>query len=1113
MMFLLQKIIYFFPKVFILYCKMNTLQLNQPFFFSLLKSHEEEQNYASDTLEHFNFFLQRRLPRMIKEHCGCNVTIPASEKGFPVTKRHVVTFTDMNIQKPIVPNTDGVSRGIRVTQVNKPPIFPHECLLRGITYTAGVYVSIKHEVYSGEGEDEVLESSVDIHNLFFFQMPIAVGSIACNLTDPILRKDVNAHYDPEDKGGYWIVRGMVKVIQPQKVQRNNILLVRFVTKGNETWIEANIRSIRADDKFRSTSTLKCYLVTSGLLTIDIPYLKANQNIISAFRLLGYTKKEEIEAFVFDNIPLGTEEDRQRLEAAKRLLLASFATPSGAFFLTSPEEEFMLHMGAPLPNAKSSDFVKLKRMVMQQVSGELLPHCGFDDSEDTKFKKALFLGLICKRMLYIHLGFEEPDDRDFEGFKSLQMCSTTLAIMMRQLMAQFSKTLRKRIFDRVKDGKTVDVDTIILHMDTMPHLASAFTDGEVTVQKDASNSGKEVIQLVQQVNPLSLQSHITRLLTPLPKTGKYPQCRNIDTSQLGNICPVKTPEGEGAGLVQHLPIMAHVRTPIDMEDLEQLLLNLPGVKPLKSTGSLLLLNSDPIGRTDDPEELLTAIRDARREPDGGLPSSITVYLTPLGLLVTSDIGIITFPLLHVPSLHRLPEAIAESELGGVNIWRTLKNHGIVEYVDSWEALDMVVAFKLDNILKAVTKEDPYGGFTHLAPHPTFFLSTAAGTIPFANHNQAPRNTYQCIDPRELVIVKGKGEIPLGSVKVGDWIAGYDIKLGKVKLVQVTHTKNAVKDRPCVTVWTVSGKRIHCTLDHRFYTKRGWIPAYHLKNRTKIRYSEETFVDQVIVMKTKHSLTMMFEEVETVTYCESMVELCDITVNDESQAFLCGSGYFVVHNSSMAEQAISSPCLNVFERHEMNYRHILWYPQKPICTTHISEVKNLNTWPMGANAIVAIAPFFTSEDSITFCQASEDFGMMRVSVLRSHRAVAKKRGTDVEIFEHPMMTASGQIKCVGLRGECDYSKIGQDGLPSKGTWVKNNDVIIGRTGKVHEVGPDGELREVRRDRSVVLHCDPSEMHVIDAVMITENKDGNRLVRVTTRSTRKLQCGDKVSIQAVA
>lgn len=62
--------------------------------------------------------------------------------------------------------------------------------------------------------------------------------------------------------------------------------------------------------------------------------------------------------------------------------------------------------------------------------------------------------------------------------------------------------------------------------------------------------------------------------------------------------------------------------------------------------------------------------------------------------------------------------------------------------------------------------------------------------------------------------------------------------------------------------------------------------------------------------------------------------------------------------------------------------------------------------------------------------------------------------------------------------------------------------------HEVGPDGELREVRRDRSVVLHCDPSELHVVDKVLVSENKDGSRLVRVTTRATRKLQCGDKLS-----
>ena len=1002
--------------------------LTQPFFYSLLRAHEDVHNYATDTLEHFNFFLTKRLLPMVKQTCGCNVTIPPSEKGFPVTKRHVVTFLDMNVQRPTIPKTEGVSRGIRVTQVDGEPLFPHEALIRGLTYTAGVFVSIRHEIFTGDAEVETLESTTDYHNVFFFNMPIPVGCLVCNTIDPKLSKSSVAHLDPLDKGGYWVIRGMVKVIQPQKVQRNNILLVRRIIKGSESWIEANIRSIRADDKFRSTSTLKVYLATSGLITIDIPYLKANQNVLTAFRLLGISDRSDIQRFVFDD-----DDSAPYADAARRLLLASFATPSGVAALGWTEDELVAHMGSSLPNAKLCDAVKLKRMVTQQVNGELLPHCGFDDSEPTKFKKALFLGLICKRLLLIHLGVEEEDDRDFEGFKNLQMCSTTLTMLMRQLFGEFSKSLRRRVFDRVREGKNVDPDSIILHADNMPKLASAFTDGEVTVQKDASNSGKEVIQLVQQVNPLSLQSHMGRINTPLPKSGKYPQCRNIDTSQLFSVCPVKTPEGEGAGLLQNLTIMSRVRVPVDMEDLEPLLLDLPGVKPLKSKGTLVLLNSDPIGRTDDPESLLETIRDARREPDGGLPSTITVVLTPIGLLVTSDIGVITFPLLHAPSLHRLPVAVAEAELGGVNLWKTLCNHGIVEYVDPWEALDMTVAFKLEDVRASATKEQPFGIFTHLAPHPTCFFSTAAGTIPFANHNQAPRNTYQCVDPREPVLVRGRGVVRLGDVRVDDEVLGYDM-IGRAAFHRVLHTKLAPRDRPCVEVFTVNARRIRCTFDHLVYTKRGWIHASQLATLRDPDPDGE--VDRILTLVDHfhHSSSVRWDAIEYVIDCDDMLDMCDITVDHPSQAFFCGrNGFMLVHNSSMAEQAISAPCMTVFDRHEMNYRHVLWYPQTPVCTTHISEVKGLNSWPMGSNAILAIAPFFSSEDSITFCQASEDLGMMRVSVLRSFRCVAKKHGTDTEVFEHPTLTEGGSTKCVGIRGECDYSKIGKDGLPLPGTWV--------------------------------------------------------------------------------
>ena len=272
---------------------------------------------------------------------------------------------------------------------------------------------------------------------------------------------------------------------------------------------------------------------------------------------------------------------------------------------------------------------------------------------------------------------------------------------------------------------------------------------------------------------SPQSHIARVNTPLPKSGKYPQCRNIDPSSLFSMCPTKTPEGEGAGLLQTLTIMSHVRVGIDMDDMETALRALDGVHGIDGPGTLVFLNSDPIARCADPEDLVDEIRERRRL--GALPSTLTCVLTTYGVLVTTDTGVILFPLLNLRALDGLHDAVCEAERGGRNLWTTLQDHGIVEYTDAWESQDFTVAFKLAPDMRA---------YTHLAPHPTSFFSTAAGTIPFANHNQAPRNTYQ---------------------------------------------------------------------------------------------------------------------------------------------------------SNMAEQAISAPCLTVFERHEMNYRHVLWYPQKPVCTTQIAEVK--------------------------------------------------------------------------------------------------------------------------------------------------------------------------------
>jgi hypothetical protein len=59
--------------------------------------------------------------------------------------------------------------------------------------------------------------------------------------------------------------------------------------------------------------------------------------------------------------------------------------------------------------------RVRKQVAQQIAGELLPHCGYDDSLSTRFKKLVYLRTIVHHVIGVHIGLILPDDRDFEGF--------------------------------------------------------------------------------------------------------------------------------------------------------------------------------------------------------------------------------------------------------------------------------------------------------------------------------------------------------------------------------------------------------------------------------------------------------------------------------------------------------------------------------------------------------------------------------------------------------------------------------------------------------------------------------------------------------------------------
>jgi hypothetical protein len=87
----------------------------------------------------------------------------------------------------------------------------------------------------------------------------------------------------------------------------------------------------------------------------------------------------------------------------------------------------------------------------------------------------------------------------------------------------------------------------------------------------------------------------------------------------------------------------------------------------------------------------------------------------------------------------------------------------------------------------------------------------------------------------------------------------------------------------------------------------------------------------------------------------------------------------------------------------------------------------------------------------------------------------------------------------------SQLDEDGLISPGVPVAGDDAIVGCTIQINAAASSaqsGPIKYEKRDKSKFLRS--TETGVVDSVMITNNDQGNRFVKVRVRSVRIPQVG---------
>jgi DNA-directed RNA polymerase subunit B len=181
-------------------------------------------------------------------------------------------------------------------------------------------------------------------------------------------------------------------------------------------------------------------------------------------------------------------------------------------------------------------------------------------------------------------------------------------------------------------------------------------------------------------------------------------------------------------------------------------------------------------------------------------------------------------------------------------------------------------------------------------------------------------------------------------------------------------------------------------------------------------------------------------------------------------------------------------------------ILHYPQKPIVRTFVYDT--LNVYPAGQNVVVAIMTHegYNIEDALILNKASVDRGLARSTYFRPYTSIELKyAGGLQDKIEIPEKGTSG------YKTEESYRYLEEDGIVYPEAKLESGEVVIGKTSPPKFLSESREISvKARKESSSMIRQE--EKGIIDAVFVTENKDGNKIVQVRARDLRIPELGDK-------
>ncbi|XP_067277472.1 DNA-directed RNA polymerase I subunit RPA2 [Pseudorasbora parva] len=614
-----------------------------------------------------------------------------------------LSFVEAIVHTPAVPK-GGISKDLRM--------FPAECRGRHCTYKGKLVVDLSWSV-NGIPKGIIKQ--------YLGQLPIMVKSKLCNLHGLSPKELIEHHEEAEEMGGYFVVNGIEKAIRLLIMPRRNYPIAisrpKFKSRGQGyTQYGISLRSVKDE---HTAINMNLHYLENGTVMVNFIYQKEMFFLPLGFALKALVDFSDYQ--IYQELIKGKEENsffKSCVSEMLRIVMDQGCTTK-AKVLSYLGERFRVKLNLPewYTHAQCAHY----------LLGECL--CIHLRSDVEKF----YMLCMMTRKLFSFAKQECMEDNpDSLMFQEVLTPGQLYLMFLKEKMTGWLGSVKQVLEKRSERSGELTTDSLTRHLNMTSDLTKPF-EYLLATGNLLSKTGLGMVQnnglcvVADKLNFIRYLSHFRCV----HRGAVFAKIRTTSVRKLlpeswGFLCPVHTPDGEPCGLMNHLTAQCEIVAQVHPKTTLPALLCSLGVTTVDGNPGQpysdcypVMLDGAMIGWVEKEvaPSVIESLRRFKVLREKKVPPWTEIVLVPQ----TGKASL--YPCIH---LFTTP----------CRMVRPVRNLGLgkQELIGTFEQAYLNVGIFEEELEEGVT--------THQELFPHSMLSVVAEFIPFSDHNQSPRNMYQC-----------------------------------------------------------------------------------------------------------------------------------------------------------------------------------------------------------------------------------------------------------------------------------------------------------------------------------------------------------------------------------